>query len=194
MIGKYMRNKKFRILILGFVILIGCNKKTKPEKSNFKLIDNYNDFTNKMENNDTLTIGVNLSVCMWREYDQVEITKTNDSIYLQLKEKYVMDDKPAHFPKVLYKLKNDTLNLEKIMSGFDINYREKINNPFFIISNPKEKDTILLRTTGLGNHILNIKNYQRIMLELYPKEMEKYKMPEILPPKPTAINRTNKEH
>ena len=189
-----MRNRKFGILILGFVILISCKEKPKLKKSDFKLIENYTDFSNKMENNDTLNIGVNLSMCMWREYDRIEITKTNDSVYLQIKEKYVMDDEPVHFPKVLYKLKNNTLNLEQIISGFDINYQEKISGPFFIITNPKEKDTIILRTTGLGNRGVNSEKYQRIMLELYPTEMEKYKMPEIAPPKQNEIKETKMEN
>ncbi|CAG2535173.1 hypothetical protein MAR621_04154 [Maribacter dokdonensis] len=93
-----------------------------------------------------------------------------------------MDDEPVHFNKVLYELKNDTLNLEKMMTDFDINYQEEISIPFFIIINPKEKDTIVLRTTGLGNRGFNIERYQRIMFELYPKEMEKYRLEYIAPP------------
>ena len=93
-----------------------------------------------------------------------------------------MDDEPVHFKKVVYELKNDTLNLEKIMTDFDINYQEKISSPFFVINNPKEKDTVLLRTTGLGNRGFNIERYQRIMFELYPKEMEKYRIEYMVPP------------
>ncbi|MCP4051722.1 MAG: hypothetical protein GY739_01445 [Mesoflavibacter sp.] len=135
-----------------------------------------------MENNDTLNIGVDLSMCMWSEYDRLQITKTNDSLFLQLKEKRVMDDEPVHFDKVVYELKNDTLNLEKMMADFDIDYQEEISSPFFIIINPKEKETILLRTTGLGNRGFNIERYQRIMFELYPKEMEKYRLEYMVPP------------
>ncbi len=30
-------------------------------------------------------------MCLWEEFDQIEITKSNDSIYLQLKEKFVKE-------------------------------------------------------------------------------------------------------
>jgi Fe-S cluster assembly iron-binding protein IscA len=178
-----MRNEKFNILILIFTILIfGCEQKVEPKRSEFKVAQDYSEFKTEMENNDTLNIGVVLSMCMWSEYDQLQITKTNDSVFLQLKEKRVMDDEPVHFGKVVYELKNDSLNLEKMMTDFDINYQEEISSPFFIINNPKEKDTILLRTTGLGNRGFNIERYQRIMFELYPKEMEKYRLEYMVPP------------
>ena len=155
-----MRNEKFNILILAFTTLIfGCNQKVEPKKSEFKVAQDYAEFTTKMENNDTLNIGVVLSMCMWSEYDRLQITKSNDSIFVQLKEKLVMDDEPIYFNKVPYELKNDTLNLEKMMTDFDINYQKETNLPFFIIINPKEKDTILLRTTGLGNRGFNIERY-----------------------------------
>lgn len=177
-----MENKKFKILFLSFVIMVGCEQRIKPEKSDFKIAKDYTDFANKMENNDTLNIGVNLSMCMWEEFDRIEITKSNDSIYLQLREKLVREyDTTIYFPKVLYKLKNDTLTLEKMMSDFDINYTERTAGPFFIITNPKENDTIVLRTTGLGDRGMNIERYLSLMSELYPKEMEKYRMEYLAP-------------
>ncbi|TYB69492.1 hypothetical protein ES676_13805 [Bizionia saleffrena] len=96
-----------------------------------------------------------------------------------------MDDEPVHFKKVVYELKNDTLNLGKMMTDFDINYQETISSPFFIIINPKEKDTITLRTTGLGNRGFNIERYQKIMFKLYLKEMETYRIKYMLPPPPS---------
>jgi len=190
-----MKNEKFNILILVFTVLIfGCEQKVEPKKSEFKVAQDYSEFTTQMENNDTLNIGVVLSMCMWSEYDQLQITKSNDSVFLQLMEKRVMDDKPVHFNKVVYELKNDSLNLEKMMTDFDINYQEKISSPFFVITNPKEKDTILLRTTGLGNRGFNIERYQRIMFELYPKEMEKYRLEYMVPPpKPIEIEENEME-
>lgn len=182
-----MKKQTFSILILVFAILIfGCKQNVEPEISNFKVAQDYAEFTSKMENNDTLNIGVVLSMCMWSEYDKLQITKSNDSIFLQLKEKRVMDDEPLHFSKVAYELKNDSLNLEKMMTDFDIIHQDETSSPFFVIINPKEKDTILLRTTGLGNRGFNIERYQRIMAELYPTEMAEYREEYFTPP-PTPI-------
>lgn len=174
-----MKDKKIGILLLGFALVFACGRKTESKnieltQSNFKLAQDYNDFASKMENNDTLNLGVNLSMCGWEEYDEVEITKSEDRVYIQIKEKRIASDTTIYFPKVPYELKNDTLSIEKMMEGFDINYTEKISSPFFIIRNPKEKDTILLRTTGLGNRGRNIQKYHSLMLELYPKEMDSY--------------------
>lgn len=135
---------------------------------------NYSEFELKLENKDTLNILVNLSMCTWREYDLLEITKLNETTFLQLKKKVIMDEEPIGFKKVVYSMQSDTINLEKMMSNFDINYQEKISSPFFIITNPKEQDTITLRTTGLGNRGDNIRLYHQILSKLYPKEMEKY--------------------
>jgi Fe-S cluster assembly iron-binding protein IscA len=180
-----MKNEKFNILILVFTALIfGCDQKVELKKSEFKVAQDYSEFTTQMENNDTLNIGVVLSMCMWSEYDQLQFTKSNDSVFLQLMEKRVMDDEPVQFNKVVYELNNDSLNLEKMMTDFDINYQKETNLPFFVITNPKEKDTILLRTTGLGNRGFNIERYQRIMTELYPKEMAEYRKEYSTPPPP----------
>ncbi|MFD0975382.1 hypothetical protein [Salinimicrobium gaetbulicola] len=184
-----MKKQSFSILILVFAILIfGCKQKTEPKISNFKVAQDYAEFTSKMENNDTLNIGVVLSMCTWSEYDKLQITKSNDSVFLQLKEKRVMDDKPLHFSKVAYELKNDTLDLEKMITDFDISHQKETSSPFFIIINPKEKDTILLRTTGLGNRGFNIERYQRIMAKLYPKEMAEYRKEYFTPPPPPPMS------
>ncbi len=180
-----MKNQSFSILILVIAILIySCKQKSEPKKSEFKVAQDYAEFTSKLENNDTLNIGVILSMCAWSEYDKLQVTKSNDSVFIQLREKRVMDDKPLHFSKVVYELNNDTLNLEKMMTDFDINHQKETSSPFFIIINPKEKDTILLRTTGLGNRGFNIERYQKIMEKLYPKEMAKYRKEYFTPPPP----------
>ncbi|WP_348746757.1 hypothetical protein [Tenacibaculum sp. 190524A02b] len=172
------------MVLIITILILGCNQKAEHKKSKFKVARDYVEFTSKMEENDTLNIEVILSMCTWRESDQLQITKSNNSIYIQLKEKRVMNDKPLHFKKVVYDLKNDSLNLEKMMIDFDINYQEDISSPFFIIGNTKEKNKVFLRTTGLGNRGYNIEKYQRIMAKLYPKEMakyrEKYFMPSLL--------------
>lgn len=154
------------------VIIFGCQQNIESNISDFQVARDYTEFSEKMENIDTLNIGVVLSMCSWNEYNQLQITKSNDSVFLELKEKVVMDDEPILFNKVLYELQNDTLNLEKMMTDFDMNNQNEINSPFFIITNPNEKDTIFLRTTGLGNRAFNIERYQRIMTKLYPVELQ----------------------
>ena len=96
-----------------------------------------------------------------------------------------MNDEPLHFPKVYYKLKTDTLNLEKMMTDFGVNNSDQNGSPFFELTNPKESDTISLKTKGLRNREFNTERYRRIMFELYPEEINelriKYMIPAQLP-------------
>ena len=175
-----MKDLNFSILILALAASIaGCVQKKEHKSvqktSDFRVAKHYFEFANKMENGDTLNIGVVLSMCMWREHDKLQITKLNDSLYLELKEKMIMEEQPLSFKKVHYKLKNDSLNLQKMIGDFDENEQNRTGSPFFVITNPKEKDKIILRTSGLGHRGTNIERYQRIMLDLYPKEMEEYR-------------------
>ena len=162
----------------------GCNLSPSAEKPNFSLVKDYAEFSTKMRNKDTLYIGVGLSICKWFEDDLLQVTKENDSVFIQILRKNVMDDEPLYFKKVLYDLQNDTLSLEKMMSEFDINYQKKTNLPFFVIINPKENDTIKLRTTNLENREYNIGRYNKIMTKLYPQEMADYRKMYFTPPPP----------
>ena len=185
-----MKTKTFTILFLALILFIGCDRSidkngaNRKNKSDFKLASNFYEFSDKMENGDTLKIIVNLSVCMWNEYDLIELTKTNESIYLELKEKVVMDQDTFRYPKKLYKFQENNTNLEKMIFEFDIDNREEINSPFYIISNPAENDTIFLRTEGLSDRIDKIEKYQRFIETFYPNEMQKYKELYQTPPPP----------
>lgn len=175
-----MRSLKIIIFFFAFTCLLtGCKHKTSIKKSNFKISRDYTQFSTKMENNDTLNITVDLSICMGRGYDRLQITKSNDSVYLQIREKVIEND-TFHFKKVHYQLKNDTLSLERMIADFDMSYKYDSGFPFFVISNPKEKNKIVLQTTGLNNRNFNLRRYENIMHELYPKEMRKFLTPIVI--------------
>ncbi|SDR02227.1 hypothetical protein [Flagellimonas zhangzhouensis] len=174
-----MSKLKSLIFISSILFIFGCVEKNglnpiAPLASDFIIGRDYKNFTSKMENSDTLKLTVNLSMCGWMEFDEIVITKNESQIYIQVKEKRIYNDTTIFFPKVPYELKNDTLDLEKMINEFDANYIKTTSSPFFIITHPKQKDTIVLRTTGLFNRGFNIQRYNRIMFELYPKEMDEY--------------------
>ena len=74
-----MKKQSFSILTLVFIILIlGCKQKVEHKISNFKVAQDYAEFTSRMENNDTMNIVVVLSMCTWNEYDNLQITNSND--------------------------------------------------------------------------------------------------------------------
>ncbi|SFW47563.1 hypothetical protein SAMN02927921_01819 [Sinomicrobium oceani] len=59
-----MNPKKLKILILSSVFIWGCKQKSELKKSDFRVVKDYTDFALKMENDDTLHIKVNLSMCL----------------------------------------------------------------------------------------------------------------------------------
>lgn len=183
-----MRIKLTPILVFVATFhMFGCNLSPSTDKPKFTLAKDYAHFSTKMRNKDTLYIGVGLSMCKWFEDDLLQITKENDSVYIQILQKNVMDDDPMSFKRVLYDLQNDSLSLEKMISEFDINDQKKTNRPFFIIINPIENDTIILRTTNLEHRGYSIARYNKIMTKLYPQEMADYRKMYFTPPPPPPI-------
>ena len=159
-------------MVMAFAVLIvGCGQGPTPSESDFRIAQDYFEFASKMENGDTMNIEADLSMCLSGGYDQIQITRSNDSVFLQLMERSMMDDAPIHLHKVLYKLRPDTLSLEKLLADLEVSDQHALSNPFFMITNPKEKDTIILRTTGLTDLGLHLQRYENIMLELYPEEL-----------------------
>jgi hypothetical protein len=167
----------FIYTVMTFVSLSSaCQEKSAPQKevkkSNFKVLENYTEFASKMENGDTMNIDVNLSICLWDEYDKLCITKSHDSLYIQVKEKRMMDEAPFYFEKVPYKLKNDSMDLQKMFLDFDTTNPERMTGSFFCISNPKEKDTIKLKPINMIDRMLRTERYKSILIKIYP---DKYK-------------------
>jgi hypothetical protein len=176
-----MKTIKFIIHVLISIVLLSCQKTSKNsieknlKNSNFDVEKDYKIFSEKMKDNDTLNIGVVLSLCMHREYDKLQITKSNNKIFLQVIEKTKSDEEQIKFPKVLYDLKEDSLNLEKMMNSFNLSNQDSSNSRFFIIESPNKNKPIILRTTGRGDRIEKIINYSKIMFNLYSNENNKYK-------------------
>ena len=167
--------KKIGILFMALTFsILGCKQQPQVPTSQFNIAKDFAHFSSKMENNDTLTIRVTMAMCGWHESDLLEITKSNDTIFLQIKEKRVLKDPPMHFERVVYTLENDTLNLEKMLQDFDPNYQSETSTAFFTINPAKKENRVKLRTKGLGNTGFCIKQYHSIIAKLYPKEMEAY--------------------
>jgi thioredoxin-related protein len=65
-------------IFLGLISVLSCKENTgKPEqfKSGFNLQSDLTSFKTKMNEEDTLILLVDRSVCMYRAYEKVEITK-----------------------------------------------------------------------------------------------------------------------
>ena len=174
-----MTLKKYKILVFCVPLFLGCKEKAflgKSEftKSNFDYKSLYGEFSSNMKNNDTLNLGLNLSICGWREYDEVVITKRNSQLFFQLKQKTIPSDTIIHFPEVRYIPNSYITDLETMIKSFDPNCSKETGSPFFIISSPNKNDSLLLYTEGLEDRGRNIEMYNNLLYELYPKQMDEY--------------------
>ena len=100
-----MKTGKCQILLLLLLIIQSCDNPKKDDEilqeniSQFKVTQDYSDFSNKMENGDTLSMIVNLSICMWEEYDIIKFSKRNENTYLQINKIVGITDDTIKFPK-----------------------------------------------------------------------------------------------
>ena len=83
-----MKNSIYLIVII--LIFIGCKENTKSNKyelnnhSDFNLENDFAELTKKMTNSDTVEISTVLSICTWERKETIQITKSDDSLKIDL--------------------------------------------------------------------------------------------------------------
>ena len=121
---------------------------TEKKLSDFRVANDYKEFSVKMEDGDTIFIDANLSLHGYQEYDRLRIVNHNNQIRMQVIELRMYDGGPEtiEFPEVTYVSYKDTMSLENIFTAIEPEYCSDITRPFFTITNPREKDTVRLTT------------------------------------------------
>ncbi len=161
-------------LLILVILLIGCvngEQENETQAKSFELVNDFKQFKTALKNGDTLNIGVNLSMCVWSEYQNVLVTKSNDSLFVQLTIEKTEDKSPIQLERVPLdiKLAND---LEKILKNFNDTTIEKMSSTFFALKNFKEDTILVLRTTSLSQRSDYSLQYSKFISELYPNVPE----------------------
>lgn len=96
---------------LSFIILIFSLFSCKPEHK-FNLDKDLYQFSEKMENGDTVKIKTNLSACTYFAFEEYTFTKQNNTLFV---EKYSeVEDRKQTSSKIIYKIKSsDPSSFEK---------------------------------------------------------------------------------
>ncbi|WP_435623577.1 hypothetical protein [Flagellimonas sp.] len=164
--------KKIQLFIfLIFLIGIGCINKTNRDivlqKSDFNLKTDFTELTDKITELDTIKIWADLSSCMWMTTEKITLTKSNDSLYIELKVVQMMDPEVTEVIKIHEKdttwsfNKFLTNNKERILKTEE---RDEVN-----LTIKHNSDSIKFYTGNLGDLNSFIGNYYESMFKLKPK-------------------------
>lgn len=89
------------ILLFALLIVFSCKRESK-----FDLEKDLYQFSEKMENGDTLEVYVNLSACMFAASERYNFVKENDTLYLETHSEISSFEKQQQtLPKIIYPFK-----------------------------------------------------------------------------------------
>lgn len=177
-------NKISIITTVFLIFLFSCNNQknnlTENNDTSFNILNDITNFSEKLNNYDTLKILINTSLCMSSSFEHLVITKINDSIFIkgEITRDYISNSDKILTKKYYNYQKTDTLNLENLFQYLDEfkSTTEDLNLSFKIIASFK-KDTIYYQSNDING--FNFVNYHNlIMNRLYP-EIKHFKLPDI---------------
>lgn len=100
---------KKAFILLALSILFSCKNESK-----FDLEKDLYEFSEKMENGDTLEVNVDHSACMFAAYERYNFVKENDTLYLETHSEISSFEKQQQtLPRIIYPFKrNNSLSFE----------------------------------------------------------------------------------
>ena len=166
-------NLKTKLFYISLLLLVGisCADKSNKDvailKSDFKLEADYTELTHKITELDTIKIWADLSSCMWMTTEKITLTKSNDSLNIELKVVQMMGPEVTeviriHKDDTIWNfndfLKNNKDRLVKTEEMDEVNLRIEHNS-----------DSIEFYTGNLGDLNKFIGDYYESMFKLKPK-------------------------
>ncbi|MEL6304445.1 MAG: hypothetical protein AAFQ20_06600 [Bacteroidota bacterium] len=155
------------LLLPGFSCIKKTDDRTLSKKSDFNLKTDFTKLTEKITELDTIKIWADLSSCMWMTTEKITLTKSNDSLEIELHVVQMTDPEVVETIKIHEKdttwgfnkfLANNKYRLVKTEERGDVNLRIKHSN-----------DSIELHTGHLGDLNRFIGEYYESMYRLKPK-------------------------
>lgn len=149
-----------------YLSLISCKHESK-----FDLQNDVYDFSSKMENDDTLFIDIDLTVCLSDgNSERLTFIRKDDKIYLSSSIDDRDSDEKYKLKQVEYKFnKNDSLNFENLLLSAKKNSVIRDENLYFIKVSYK-KQAVCYSSKGLYVKIMGGHHFGLIMRRLYPDE------------------------
>ncbi|WP_210148839.1 hypothetical protein [Chryseobacterium scophthalmum] len=169
--------------LLALSILFSCNN-----ESMFDLEKDLYQFSEKMENGDTLEVYVNLSACMYAASERYNFVKENDTLYLETHSEISSFEKQQQtLPKIIYPFKlNNSLSFENYFKYLKNENRAKreYGSSLVTVCYPNKNQRQYFNDDGLGDKFTKLDKLSLIRKKLYPND-KFFETPEPPPPPPS---------
>lgn len=171
------------ILLLALSIVFSCNRESK-----FNLEKDLYQFSEKMENGDTLEVYVNLSACMFAASEKYNFVKENDTLYLETHSKISSFEKQQQTsPRIIYPFKpNNSLSFENYFKYLKYENRAKreYGSSLVTVYYPNKNQKQYFNDYGLDDKFKKLDKLSLIRKRLYPND-KFFETPEPPPPPPS---------
>lgn len=186
-----MQQFKFgHVTLFSFLVILlaNCELKTKtenttePDTSVNVLGENLSDFTNKLTDNDTIKIFVDLSMEWWVRIDELILTRDNHKIQLQT---IIKEDTTFERKYQMRANKLEEITIKNKNNEFERYFTERVNRLtredknewiYQIIS---KNDTLTFYTNGLDDKGGQVSEYLKFMRNYHPEQEEFKILPDI---------------
>lgn len=171
------------ILLFALSIIFSCNRESK-----FDLEKDLYQFSEKMENGDTLEVYVNLSACMFAASERYNFVKENDTLYLETHSEISSFEKQQQtLPRIIYSFKpHNSLSFENYFKYLKNENRAKreYGSPLVTIYYPNKNQRQYFNDDGLDDKFKKLDKLSLIRKRLFPND-NFFETPEPPPPPPS---------
>lgn len=156
--------KKLSFIILTFS-LFSCKKEHK-----FDLDKDLYQFSERMENGDTVKIKTNLSACTYFAFEEYTFTKQNDTLFV---EKYSSEgsNRQQTLAKIVYNTKAyDPLSFENYFKYLKKTDTVDRNDDWALVSITYKNQRKRFYTSDLRDHLKKIDSLTPVRKKIYPND------------------------
>ena len=175
---------KKAIFLLVLSILFSCNNESK-----FDLEKDLYQFSEKMENGDTLEVGINYSACMFAAFETYTFFKQNDTLFLETHSEISSFEKQQQtLPRIVYPFKPNNFfsfeNYFKYLKEENRAKRKYSSSSLVTVYHPNKNQIQYFNDDGLYDKFKKLDKLSLIRKKLYPYD-KFFETPEPPPPPPS---------
>ncbi|GAA5094610.1 hypothetical protein GCM10023210_26360 [Chryseobacterium ginsengisoli] len=178
--------KRF-ILLFCLSLLLSCKHESK-----FNLEKDLYQFSEKIENGDTIEINVDYSACMYFAHEVFTFVKQNDTLFLQThSEINSFGKREQNLPKTFYNIPaSDQLSFENYFKYLkkENKPKEDFRSPLVVIYYKNRDQSKSFFDDGLQDKFKKLDKFALIREKIYPNDTF-FKSPEPPPPPPSRKNK-----
>jgi hypothetical protein len=176
---------KLSFTLLALSLLFSCQ-----QESQFDLEKDLYQFSEKMENGDTIEVNVNHSACLFLSHEIYTFSKQHDTVFLQThSEISSFEKKEQTLPKIVYNLKHkNKLPFETYFKYLNKENKPKAetNSPLVIVYYKNKAQSEAFYDDGLQDKFEKLDRFALLRNEIYPNDTF-FNSPE--PPPPPPLNK-----